>query len=234
MKSKQCVYHGLKALIGTALVGVFHVTPVPASITMFSTDTPQLIEDNSLIGVQSDITVGDQYKSSLVNDVTVTFTISSPGPGIEPWAGDYYMYLYHNGKASVLLNQVGKTSSNDPGDVGYGNPGFNNVRINDAYANDIHNFKTTFSLPTALEGNWAPDGRTDLEGSRDAMLSVFNKITAAGTWSLVVADISPTSAGQLTSWSLDLDITAVPEPSTCLNGIAALLLFGMFGWKSKK
>ena len=59
-------------------------------------------------------------------------------------------------------------------------------------------------------------------------LSVFNNISPEGDWKLFVFDDRNTDGGSIASWSLQFELTPVPEPSTL--ALAALgfgcLLFG--------
>jgi len=64
---------------------------------------------------------------------------------------------------------------------------------------------------------WQPDGRTtspdhvlDTDPSA-APLGVFAGMSASGTWTLFIADLSPGGTSMLNSWQLI--ITPVPEPS---------------------
>jgi subtilisin-like proprotein convertase family protein len=53
-------------------------------------------------------------------------------------------------------------------------------------------------------------------------LAVFNNITPMGDWQLFVYDDKNNDGGQITGWSLQMELTPVPEPSTY-----ALLALGL-------
>ena len=57
---------------------------------------------------------------------------------------------------------------------------------------------------------------TDLS-ARSAFLGAFNGLDPNGTWTLFVADVSGGDVSTLVSW--ELEITAVPEPTTWALGI---------------
>jgi subtilisin-like proprotein convertase family protein len=132
------------------------------------------------------------------------------------WNGDLYAYLIHDTGFAVLLNRIGRNSTETDGSA---TVGLAITLIDDAYS-DVHTV-----VPTSgglLAGTFQPDGRiadpllvmdTD---PRPAMLSSFDGIDANGIWTLFVADQSAGFTSTLESWSLT--VTAVPEPSMLLLG----------------
>jgi len=130
--------------------------------------------------------------------------------------GDLYCYLQHSSGLSVLLNRVGRTSSDG---FGYDDAGFN-VTLSDSAANgNIHTYRNVFVPPggSGLSGFWQPDGRlispmtvVDTDPV-NAQLNVFNGLDASGTWTLFLSDNSSGGNNLLNSWQLI--ITPVPEPS---------------------
>ena len=129
--------------------------------------------------------------------------------------GDLYGYLVHDDGFAVLLNRVGRTSSNP---VGYGDAGMN-VTLS-ADGDDIHNYGL-FSpaiVGGQLTGTWAPDGRNinpedvlDTD-AQTALLGSFDGANPNGTWTLFLADLDFGQQGTLVQWGVVL--TAIPEPST--------------------
>jgi hypothetical protein len=130
--------------------------------------------------------------------------------------GGLYGYLVlqdanNNTATEVLLNQIGTTPANPFGSDG---AGLDNVTLSDTgTANgSIHN---ATGVPTGL---WEPDSANTLDGT-------FGGMTANGTWTLFLADLdSGTPAPTLMRWSLNVDVTAVPEPASgWMAGFGGLL-----------
>lgn len=145
--------------------------------------------------------------------------------------GDLYGYLVlQNGSGtytSILLNRVGRE---DASGFGFSTGGFGSIVLSSAGGTDIH----TVTSPAG--GTYSADGRTvnpngDFSGpgvaSRPAQLNVFTAggISANGTWTLFLADLSGGDVSHLVSWGLDVSV--VPEPTTwALIGFVALLAGG--------
>ncbi len=73
-------------------------------------------------------------------------------------------------------------------------------------------------IPTGI---WLPDSANTLDGT-------FGGMTANGTWTLFLADLSAGGGtSTLNSWGLDINVAAVPEPSV-YRILAAMLLLGGF------
>ena len=162
--------------------------------------------------------------SGPITDVSVTLNLSGG------WNGDLYAYLVHSSGFAVLLNRVGRSAANGPG---YGTAGLN-VTLNDTAAlGNIH----FVSAPVA-GGIYRPDGRNidprspggTLAGTTPtALLSSFNGLNANGNWTLFIADVSGGDVSTVTSWGLD--IAAVPEPGSAMEGgVAVLFLGGVIGF----
>lgn len=143
--------------------------------------------------------------------------------------GDLYGYLVlqtvGGTYTSVLLNRVGRT---DASGFGYSTSGFGSIVLSSSSGGtDIHGV----AIPSG--GTYAADGRTvDPNGNfssatRTAQLNVLTAggISANGTWTLFLADISGGDVSQLVSWGLNVNV--VPEPTTwALLGFAGLLIAG--------
>ncbi|HEX3799836.1 MAG TPA: PEP-CTERM sorting domain-containing protein [Verrucomicrobiae bacterium] len=179
----------------------------------------QTIPDNTPSGLTETQTL-DFSGTGLVSitDIEVTLNISGG------FNGDYYGYLVHNDGFAILLNRVGRTSTDT---LGYGDSGLN-ITL-ESGANDIHTYQTEFNPGgVALTGLWDVDGRnvdpqtvTDTD-PRTATLGSFVGQDPSGQWTLFLADVHPGSEGQLVNWGLV--ITSVPEPGTL-----ALLALGLSG-----
>lgn len=167
-----------------------------------------------------------------ITDLEVRLSFSGDVPG-GAYNGDYYIYLVHEEKMSVLLNRVGRRE--DASDVsaafGYADNGFDVTLDDHAVLGDIHTYRLALSNPSShnspidptytvgLSGIWQPDGRNinptlvlDTD-ARSAPLSVFNGLKASGDWRLFVADLGSDGIGRLTGWELSIaGQVFVPEP----------------------
>lgn len=133
-----------------------------------------------------------------ITDVSVDLNISGG------YNGDLVGYLTlqdANGNVAteILLNEVGASPSNPFGSSG---AGFNVTLSDSGTANgSIHN---STGVPT---GTWLPDSASTLAGT-------FGGLTADGTWTLFLADVSQGGGtGELNSWGLDIAVQVVPEPA---------------------
>lgn len=149
--------------------------------------------------------------------------------------GDLYAYLVHDTGFSVLLNRSGVTGSNPFGYTGVGfSVVFDDLAMVGLNPADIHNYESLGGGGSPVTGLWQPDGRavspntvTDSD-ARFALLSGFNGLDANGTWTLFVADLNRGEQATLNQWSLE--ITGVPESSTCAM-FTAVALLGLGVWK---
>jgi subtilisin-like proprotein convertase family protein len=165
----------------------------------------QAIPDGNPAGMSSTITVAGIAEP--IADVTVDLRMSGG------YNGDIYAYVSFGGSSVVLLNRVGKTTT-DP--FGYTDIGFN-IRLDDQALTDIHNYGGNGGL--TLTGNWQPDGRTadpqnvlDID-PRTTALSLFNGMSPNGQWTLFVADMAGGDGATMTLVDWGLDIAVVPEPA---------------------
>ena len=135
------------------------------------------------------------------------------------WNGDLYAYLVHGSGFSVLLNRVGRTTLNPDGSASVGM----NITLDDEALNEAH---VSFANVGVVTSNYQPDAReTDPlftldTDPRTALLDSFDGLDPNGTWTLFVADQSAGETSTLQSWSLT--ITAIPEPSAALLGLAGM------------
>jgi subtilisin-like proprotein convertase family protein len=165
------------------------------------------IPDGSPVGITTSQTF-QNLASGPITSVNVDLDISGG------YNGDLYGYLTSqnangNTATEVLLNQIGTSRANPFGSSGSGM----NVTLSDSGTinGSIHN---ATGIPT---GTWQPDSANTLDGT-------FGGLTANGTWTLFLADMS-VGGGTSTLDSWGLDIQTVPEPNmlTLLSlGLSAL------------
>jgi subtilisin-like proprotein convertase family protein len=177
-----------------------------------------VIPDGSLTGWADTRTVSIPGFND-ITDLRVTLNLSGG------WNGDLYAYLVESSGFAVLLNRVGRGTANSPG---YGNPGMN-VTFSDAASVNIHSYGGV-GVPV---GSYQPDGRninplsspaTFSSTSPTTPLSSFNGLNPNGNWTLFIADVSAGDVSTVTSWGLD--IAAVPEPRSLIEGTLAALFLG--------
>jgi len=195
-------------LAGTASVSAQHYS--------FTNNTSLLIPDANPNGVFSTIDVSGV--PGTIENLTLSINLSGG------FNGDLYTYLSgDNGGFSVLLNRVGRTSS-DP--TGYGDPGMS-ITFSDSAASDVHLYGGNGGSP--LTGTWQPDARntnpqlTLDTDPRTAFLSSFDNRAPNGTYTLFLGDFANESQSMLVSWSIDLDV--VPEPTAASLFTLGLGLF---------
>ncbi|HYV39580.1 MAG TPA: HYR domain-containing protein, partial [Gemmataceae bacterium] len=181
-------------------------TPADAAVICATTNylVGAPIPDNNINGLASTKTFSSTI--GIVSDLNVTFKTTGG------YNGDLFVYLVHDSGFSVLLNRVGRTST-DP--FGYGDAGFN-MTFDDQAASDVHLYRfalfgnNTTPLGGALTNSWMPDGRAadpftvvDTD-TRTELLSSFNGLNPNGSWTLFAADLSAVDAATLDSWGLEV------------------------------
>ena len=201
-------------LLASSAPGWSAVTSFTGSGGNFSASgTPNAaIPDSPTPGLAYALDFNDSYYNQ-ITAISVTLTINGG------WNGDLYVYLSHASGFSVLLNRVG---ANNAGEDGFGTAGFNNITLTTS-GTDIH----TVQNPTA-NSTYASDGRFDYTvNTRNNTLGVFLGGNPNGAWTLYFGDESPGNVSTLAAWEVEL--TAVPEPTTIALGIFAAGLIGFSG-----
>jgi subtilisin-like proprotein convertase family protein len=210
-----------KAMCVLAVLMLGLVRPVQADFSQtFNTGFANggVIPDGSLTGWSDTRSVSGQFGS--ISDVSVSLNLSGG------WNGDLYAYLVHSSGFAVLLNRVGRDTGAGESAPGFSTAGMN-VTLNEASVVNIH----SVSVPTS--GPYQPDGRnisplsspaTFSSTSPSALLSSFNGLDANGSWTLFIADVSGGGVSTVTGWGLD--IAAVPEPGSMVEGSVAVLFLG--------
>ena len=168
---------------------------------------------------------------NLISDVDVSLhVVGTPDANPLAFNGDLYVYLVHESGLAILLNRVGAIFGVP---FGYDDNGVMIVLDDAAPNGDVHLYRNvvTPALGAPLTGTWRPDGRaTDPNvvlntDPRTALLGSFNGLTAAGNWTLFVADAATGEEHRLADWSLTITGENVPEPATAaLLGLGGLLL----------
>jgi hypothetical protein len=150
------------------------------------------------------------------------------------WNGDIYAYLSHGSDFAVLLNRSGLSGSDADG---YGNRGYD-VRLV-AGGTDVHWYQEGGGQINAngqLTGEWGADGRVNAtDTARSQTLGVFNNKQAEGDWTLFFADLgSGGPAATVVGWSVNVGITAVPEPRAWGAGCVLGLVLVSLGTELRK
>ncbi len=184
------------------------------------------IPDGNLAGWSDTRTVG--FQPGDTTKVTVGLNLNGA------YNGDLYAYLVHSSGFAVLLNRVGRGTGPGDSEPGFSTSGMNVFLASDAMGANIHDVSSP-----ASGGTFQADGRNISPlasvGSFDsgfpiAALSSFtqNGDNAAGNWTLFIADVAAGDTHTINSWTLE--IAAVPEPASWLEGaIAVLFLGGVIG-----
>ncbi len=207
------------------LLAMLAASPGQAETQTFTEFVNTVVPDNSPIGVASTLSVTSSI--TRITDVNVTLTLSNG------WNGDLYAYLVHDTGFAVLLNRTGRTAANP---VGYGDRGLSVTFDDQATNGDIHAYRLRLSgnpeiaLDGPLTNFWAPDGRAadpalvlDTD-ARTELLSSFNGLPAAGTWTLFVMDAEPGNESTLANWTLE--VAGITGPSSlCVTGLVELEAF---------
>jgi len=186
--------------------------------TLFTwTMGPTVIPDANPNGLATTVTVSGL--ADRITDVNVYVNVSGG------FNGDLYGYLSFGEGTAILLNRVGKTSSDS---FGYGDTGFV-IKLDDqaSQVTDIHLYQNVQNYSITGNALWRPDGR-DVDpqqvldtSSQTAFLSSFNNLDPNGTWTLFFADMASGEQATLISWALEIE--AVPEPiNQALAGFGVL------------
>lgn len=226
-------------VLRAACAAALFAAPASAQVIYSSGALHLAVPDSSATGITHTLNVAE---SQPVARVVVNLNLSVPA-GETGWSGDLYGYLQHDTGISILLNRPGRSVTQP---FGYSDNQNLTISLRDDAANgDVHTYRPAVTgsgntpLLGPLTGAWQPDGRAfdpDLVVDTDpraAMLSQFNGSSAAGGWTLLLADLSSGSRYQLDSWSLELEFVPVPEPGpTAL--VTALLTLGTGLWLRRR
>ena len=179
------------------------------------------IPDGSPVGITTSQTF-QNLSSSPITSVSVDLDISGG------YNGDLYGYLTlqdANGNVATetLLDYMGTSASDPFGSSGSGM----NVTLSDSGTinGSIHN---ATGIPTGI---WQPDSPNTLDGT-------FGGMTANGTWTLFLADMSVGGGtSTLVSWGLDINPPAVqnvPEPAETELLVMGGAVLALGAWRRNK
>lgn len=175
-----------------------------------------LIPDGDPLGYSDTRMITD----SLIGRITrLSVTLETTGG----YAGDLFATLSHDSGFSVLLNRIGRSSTNLSGS------GASQLALilRDDALTDIHG---ATAVGGAITGVFQPDARDVSPLSvydtspRTADLSAFDGLSADGSWTLFVADVAGADVTRLDRWGLTIH-GLVPEPSAASMLVAALSAF---------
>lgn len=193
----------------------------------------QIIEDTNWVvntvipnGNPVGITLSETFNnisSAPITNIDVNLNISGGNDA------DLYVELVlqdANGNVATetLLNQVGTSPSNP---LGSSVSGLNVTLSDSGTANGSIHWAT--GIPT---GTWLPDSANTLDGT-------FGGLTANGTWTLFLADLSVGGGtSTLNNWGLDINMESVPEPTEPAliigSGVILLITRGVLRrWRRK-
>jgi len=206
----------------TTIIGGFAILNLAgvASATVV-VDSDWTVNTAITAGSPVGITTSETFQnlsSSPITSVSVDLDISGG------FNGDLYGYLTYQGAngtviSEMLLDYVGTTTANPFGSSGSGM----DVTLSDAgTANgSIHNAAGTAT------GTWLADSTSTLD-------STFGGLSANGTWTLYLADMSEGSGtSTLISWGLDINASSVPEPVDYGWAAGTLVLAGSI-WRLRR
>jgi len=212
------------SLSGVVLAGtvsaIAGMTVLPASaVTFTGTGTAFIIPDNNATGASSTITVPTSSNFSITN---ITVTLNNP---IHGRIGDLIATLTHVDTATTvsLFNRIGRVGSGPGDDSNFS--GGNNYSFNDAFTGDLWAVAASGGSAFVIPGgDYFPTGANS--GTAVPMLASLGGQLSSGTWRLTISDNAMSSGGSLgNGWTLNLQGTPIPEPSSGL-GLLALGLLG--------
>jgi len=194
----------IRSLIAV-LVPLLLLTALPrvqAQITETHTFSSQrLVPDGNAAGLSDVRTISSSIAS--IAGLRVRLLVTGE------FNGDLYAYVRHSTGFTVLLNRVGRDTTNWSG---YADGGFNVTFETEAQNGDIHFYRNSvlMAADSPLIGSWEPDGRTDdpstvsEQSSRTTSLESFNGLDAAGEWTLYMVDLESGGTNVLVGWELEI------------------------------
>ena len=199
------------ALILLAIVAAAGPPPLQAqSSETYTFTTNRALPDGNPAGLSDVRTVNSAI--GVISSVQVHLKINGE------FNGDLYGYLRHSSGMVVLLNRPGKTATNS---AGYDDSGLDVEFQNGAANGDLHLYRNV-TIPSGglpLTGTWQPDGRNVDPGAvtdaspRTTSLTNFVGLSAAGEWTMYLADMDSGGTNMLVQWTLEVSGAAAPTLS---------------------
>ena len=186
------------------------------------------IPDNDDTGLADTVVISSM--ADTIVSIEVDLKISGVSSSSPAFGGDLFVTLQNEDSGfAVLLNRVGKTSTNP---FGFDMNGFDVTFT--STGDDIHlaeDHSPSFDSEDRLIGDWGVDGRNvdpDVVLDTDPRTAGLDTIVGSdpnGSWTLFVADTSANGTATLDSWGVT--IQAIPEPNffAMLGSILALVMF---------
>ena len=204
-------------VLASTVSAIAGMTVLPASaVTFTGTGTGFNIPDINATGASSTITVPTGSNFSITN-ITVTLNNLT-----HTFVGDLIATLTYvpTNTTVSLFNRIGR-----PTDTFGDSSNFNgNYSFNDAFTGNLWTVAASggddFVIPG---GNYFPTGAGS--GTLVPILTSLGGSQTAGDWRLTISDNAEDDTGSLGSWTLGLQGTPIPEPSSGL-GLLALGLLG--------
>ena len=203
---KKVMAIGLIGLIGLAAPPILRAQ----TIESYTFTTNRAVPDGRASGLHDVRNINSTI--GMIGSVKVRLKIDGE------FNGDLYGYLRHvqNGATNfcVLLNRAGRTATDS---AGYADEGFNVTFEDGAPNGDIHLYRDVTIPASPLTGIWRPDGRTadptNVTELSDRLTSLasFNGASAAGEWTLFLADLESGGTNMLREWGLDITGGAYPS-----------------------
>jgi len=158
-------------------------------------DNGTVVPDNNYSGWTDTRTISTA-PAGTIQSLAVDLTLTGG------WNGDLYAYLVNNtGGFSVLLDRIGT------GLFGNSNPGMTVTLTTEAslFGANQGSLAAFNGIPT---GTWAPDI------TAGGWASLLGSTANGSSWTLYIADLNAGDVTTVQNWGLQMDIVAVPEPST--------------------
>ena len=181
---------------------------------------PNSIPDNNLTGVSVDIVFADSRL--ITGNLTVAINTFS-----HTWMGDLSATLTHVDTTTMI------SLFDRPGSPGTGagcSDDFNGTyTFSDAGAQTLGAACTASTAAILPPGVYLASMANGTTGGQAVVLgSAFNGEMAGGTWRLFIADKAAGDTGSFASWTLNADVSDVPEPGTMALLAGGLGLLGLY------
>ena len=171
------------------------------------------------------VAVSGAFNAAPAGDKLVGVTIGLNISG--GYNGDYFAFLRSpNGTVVTLLNQPGSDMFGSPAS-GFGNGTANSFVLSSAASQNIQSVDGTYGQ--AMLGSFSAAGDLNAFGT-----AANPAADANGSWELFIDNLgSGGGSGKLTSWTINEQVVAAPEPPFVVAGLL-LVAGGLAAIRSKK